>query len=139
MSGTNNKFEEFENFDNWAETVIKIWNEKINKLRIGHSGELATSFSHHVIYSAAGSLPRIEFFFLNYGRFVDMGVGRGYRDINYNYRGKLSGIEVRKKKPFYSPTAWAEYKKIGEYLMERYGTRASAHLIERMEKISIPA
>ena len=60
----------------WADIVLKEFDNKVRMLRI-HDGELVRSFVTHVLWHAGGNLQRVEFAFAYYGKFVDMGVGRG--------------------------------------------------------------
>lgn len=112
MTGTN------DNWNNWALQVIKLWHEKMERMHIWHTGTGFQSFTQHVIANANGDLPRIEFFFIYYLRFVDMGAGRYQRP----------------RKPWYSRTAYAEYMKVNEYLQKRYGEQASMAFIENMKR-----
>lgn len=116
-----------DNWHNWAQTVIRIWQEKIERMHVWHTGALADSFLQHVINHANGSLPRIEFFFLYYGRFPDMGVGRGTKLQSNNHN--------RSRKRWYSTTAYAEYMKVSEYINQRYGQQAGIAFVEQMKKV----
>lgn len=121
-----------DNWDNWALQVIKIWHEKMDRMHIWHTGAGYNSLIQHVINHANGSLPRIEFFFLNYLRFVDMGVGKNYHLGNV---GRVDAVrKTRTRKIWYSTTAWAEYKKVSEYIQSRYGQQVGAAFIESMKK-----
>ena len=60
----------------WAEIVMERWLDKIDRLGIGYSMQLADSFQMEVISNAGGDVARIEFAFKYYGKFVDMGVGK---------------------------------------------------------------
>jgi len=122
-----------DNWNNWAETVIRIWQEKIDRMHVYQTGALRDSFINHVINHANGSLPRIEFFFINYGRFADMGVGRNYKLGN---SGSVDAVrKTRSRKRWYSTTAYAEYKKVSEYIQKRFGEQAGMAFIESMKKV----
>jgi hypothetical protein len=61
----------------WADFIMDRWETKIERLKIGHSGNLAKSFYQHVQTQANGNPELIIFTFEYFGKFVDMGVGRG--------------------------------------------------------------
>lgn len=97
----------------WADIVLERWIRKIRQLKIGSSGELLKSLNSHLTLEANGDPKKITFTFLYYGRFVDMGVGRGVK------LGDTSGR--RKKKPWYSSTFLKEVNVLGRELAKRYG------------------
>jgi len=110
----------------WAEIVIERWENMIARLRIHHTGNLINSFAHHVITQSGGNPERIEFAFEYYGKFVDMGVGRGV---------SIGEVEFsdRRRKPWYSKTFFSQVKKLGEILSVKYSEKAKAVIIENIE------
>lgn len=111
----------------WAEIVIKNWLAKIDALGISDTYSLATSFIHHIISNAGGNVQRIEFAFNYYGKFVDMGVGKGV---------SLSDIGVmtkRKPKKWYSATFYAEFQKLIRILGEKYAIKGQITIIENID------
>ncbi len=63
----------------WADIVIDNWLDNLTKLRIGYYFQLESNL-HYNIFSGSHNLPSaVEFSFPLYGRFVDMGVGRGVK------------------------------------------------------------
>ena len=123
----------------WADIVEKIWLDKIGKLRLRYSGQLEESFKHEVITNAAGNVERIEFAFNYYGKFVDMGVGRGVKigdvneqSISRRLEGRGSGNR-RAPKPWYSKTIFAERMKLAEILAKKYAHKGSIVIVENMD------
>lgn len=110
----------------WAEIVIDKWETMIGRLRIGHTSTLINSFTHHVVTQANGDPERIEFVFEYYGRFVDMGVGRGVT---------IGEVEFsdRKRKPWYSKTFFSQVKKLGEIISVKYSEKAKAIIVENID------
>ena len=110
----------------WAEIVIDKWETMIARLHIGHSGKLINSFAHHVITQSGGDPEKIEFAFEYYGKFVDMGVGRGVT---------IGEVEFsdRRRKPWYSKTFFSQVKRSGEILGEKYARKGQAVIIENLE------
>lgn len=64
----------------WAEVTELTLKDRIRRLGIGrksNSTELLNSVRHRV-YVAAANVIGVDFMFLQEGRYIDMGVGRGY-------------------------------------------------------------
>jgi hypothetical protein len=129
----------------WAQITIKRWRKKIDRLKIGQhsSGELFRSFQFRVLASAGGDVQKIEFAFRYYGKFVDMGVGRGKnlgdQPMSRSMRilsGKLLGMK-RVPKKWYSKTFYAETQKLIEILQEEYGHRGQIIISENINDNSI--
>lgn len=104
----------------WAEITIDRWKKRMATLEIGSSGELLKSFTAQVVSDAKGDPTKITFAFLYYGRFPDMGVGRG---VTLDMTPDPSGH--RKVKPWYSDTFRAEVVKLGRMLAAKYGLDAA--------------
>ncbi|MBR6457372.1 MAG: hypothetical protein IKS71_02125 [Bacteroidales bacterium] len=100
----------FEMTRRWAEITIERWQRRIEALGIGRTGELARSFEAHVTADSKGDPEKITFAFLYYGRFVDMGVGRGRRG---------------QRKPWYSSVFRKEVAKLGFFMASKYGYDAA--------------
>lgn len=96
-------------FKNWAEIVIKLWKRKIQDMEVWHTGALFESLAYHVVSHANGDVARIEFFFNYYGRFVDMGVGKG---------------GSRKRKQWYSKVFSGNMNDLVRIVAEKYGQEA---------------
>lgn len=117
-----------ETYQAWADIVIDNWEQKVYALDLNYSYDLVESFKNEVISQAEGDASRIEFAFNYYGKFVDMGVGKG-----------VSLAEVgetwhrRKKKPWYSKTFFSEIKKLGAIIATKYATRAVLAIVENYD------
>jgi hypothetical protein len=129
--------------DSWAFYTIKIWKEKIQKLRVGHSGKLESSFLKDVIGTPAGGVISIQFSFLYYGKFVDMGVGKGTKigDVNENktsrrLEGRMLGNRRRPKK-WYGKTFYAEVATLKEILVKEYAHKGVLQIVENLDDNSI--
>lgn len=112
----------------WADIVIRIWLDKIEQLRINYTYQLADSFVNHIISHANGNVQKIEFAFNYYGKFVDMGVGKGVtlEDVR-------SGDTSRKPKPWYSRTFYAEVQKLARLMAEKYARKGVLTIIENID------
>ena len=79
MQSTQTKLSEREIADAWDKITIQLWRKNLARMKIGQnsSGDLNRSFKYKVIAGARGNVERIEFAFNYYGKFLDMGVGKG--------------------------------------------------------------
>lgn len=99
----------------WMPTMIRIWQEKIERLRIIRSGRLHESFSSALKNEAEGQTITMKF--ARYGIYQALGTGRGYErgnggdleflDKAYRQRHRLD--EKRRVGP-----AWGGYVTSGQ-------------------------
>ena len=129
--------------DAWAFYTIKIWKEKLQKLRIGQTGALESSFLKEVIGTPKGGVISIQFSFLYTGKFVDMGVGKGTKigGVSENrtsraLEGKMLGNRRRPKK-WYGRTFYAEVATLKEILAKEYGHKGTLVICENLDDNSI--
>jgi len=115
----------------WAEITIDRWKKRMAALGVGSTGELLKSFTAHVTSDAQGDPAKITFAFLYYGRFPDMGVGRGVKLADTPDR-----TGRRRIKPWYSETFRIEVAKLGRMMAARYGIEA-ADAISAFRDVSI--
>jgi hypothetical protein len=129
--------------DAWAKFAIKIWREKINKLNIGDSEDLFMSFHHSVVGAANGVIIKIEFAFRHYGKFVDMGVGKGVKIGQVKEQTLSRKLEVkmignrRRPKKWYSKTFAAETMKLVEILFKEYAYKGVTTIIDNIQDNSL--
>jgi len=64
--------------DEWAVIAIKAFQESLQKKKIGISGALFNSFKRELVANG-GDVAGVLIKFAMYGRFRDMGVGRGMK------------------------------------------------------------
>ena len=131
--------------DEWAFFTISIWREKMVKYKVGlsTSGNLERSFLKEVIGTPGGGLISINFSFKYYGKFVDMGVGKGTKlgDVGQNktsryLEGKMIGNR-RIPKKWYSKTLFAETATLKEILSREYAFLAGFRIVENIGDNSI--
>jgi hypothetical protein len=108
----------------WGNIVIQIWQDKIRALNITDKKVLLNSFVHHISTASGGNVERIEFMFRMYGRFVDMGVGRGTR------YGQFS---KRKPRLWYSKTFYSQTKELVNILAAKYAYQGQAYIINEIQ------
>lgn len=111
----------------WAEIVIERWEDKIRRLNIGHTGQLVRSFHQHVYAHANGVPELITFTFEYYGKFVDMGVGRGITV-------EQVGFSNRRPKSWYSKVFFSQLEKLKELLAEKYASNALLAIVTNVER-----
>ncbi len=102
----------------WADIVIDRWKARMEALEMGESGALLQSLQAQVAADSNGDPAKITFVFLYYGRFPDMGVGRGVT---------LADVPDprRQVKPWYSQTFYNEVVKLGRMMATKYGIDAA--------------
>ncbi len=112
----------------WADIVIDNWLNNLAKLKIGYYFQLQQTLSHEVLGASAGRLPNaVQFSFELYGKFVDMGVGKGVKleDVK-------SGAHDRKPKKWYSKTFYSESLKLSAILGEKYAYLGAITIVEQL-------
>jgi hypothetical protein len=115
----------------WLDITVERFVANMRKLRIENTGHLLSSFRKEVIGSAGADQLRLLLSYALYGKFVDMGVGRGMAagvkkgDDGYdrvrNTRGKLRRHE-RKARPWYSKEIAHQTHRLSELMLDLYGT-----------------
>ena len=124
--------------ERWAVIVLDRFVQAMEKYGVGREkrgrfsgirdGALFRSFTKE-LQKSDGDVNAVIFKFLKYGRFVDMGVGKGVSvgervlnrkfDQYKDYRGKRVGRLPRKAKPFYSKTWFREVKILAEFYQQK--------------------
>lgn len=145
MQSSQPKLSEREIAQAWAQITVKLWRKNLNRLKIGQnsSGDLYRSFQFKVIAGTGGNVDRIEFAFRYYGKFLDMGVGKGTRlgdrPVSKGYRKlaeKFLGMQ-RVPKKWYSRTFYGEAQRLFEILQKEYGRKAQVVICENINDNSI--
>lgn len=129
----------------WANITNQIWEDKMVKLGLYSKGSDEDGYQHLLdsltkhIEESAGKPVSVTFTFNYYGRFVDMGVGKGTMigDVAENktsrrLEGKQTGNR-RRPKPWYASTMYAERIKLIELLAEKYAHRAAITIVENID------
>lgn len=131
--------EQLDIVNGWAKVTITAWRENIVKMKIGNTQDLYNSFVEHVINQANGDKIKIEFAFKYYGKFVDMGVGKGVKigDVKENstsrrLEGKMTGNRRRAKK-WYTKELRHQVLRLEELLSEKYGRQVQNMITENIK------
>ena len=145
MQTSKTKLSERDIAEAWAKITIQLWRKNMSRMKIGQnsSGDLYRSFKFKVIAASGGNVDRIEFAFNYYGKFLDMGVGKGTklgdRPVSKGSRvlaDKMLG-SVRKPKKWYSRTFYGEAHRLFEILQKEYGRKAQVVISENINNFSI--
>lgn len=75
-----------EALEQWAANVIRRWIKEMDYQAVTDSRELERSLKYKVYNAAGGDQTKIVFTLLNYGRFIDLGVGRGEKYTKKKHR-----------------------------------------------------
>ncbi len=124
--------------DDWAEITIERWKKAIKDKGIGVTQSLINSFNHEL--QMAGNDVKVVIIRFNfYGRFRDMGVGRGLKAyergsnkqnlIAAKRYGANVGFVGRQPKKWYNKIKTAETYRLGELL----ATAEGKQLIQNIE------
>lgn len=110
----------------WSAYLKSDLTKIILKKKIGRTGNLANSIKYHIVYDQDGP-EKVVFEFNHYGKFVDMGVGKGQKLGDVKGNGELLralGVKGRKAKKWYSKTIFPEANTLATILKEQYGINA---------------
>lgn len=105
MAAESTVAELFEVLAEWGRRTDLVLRAEIGKLGIGVTEELLASVRYRVFQEAAGA--GYDLSFLDYGRFVDMGVGRGHGMDAKIERQKTNAALIRsQRKKERKPKKW---------------------------------
>ena len=113
----------YQELSEWAQVVDSRLRQQFAKRNIGVTDELIRSLHYEVFQSSAGNDGEFRLSFLEYGRMLDMGVGRtGSQSIssNRNKYLKSGAHKIRKPKKWYSPTAYGSLNRLIGTLVNGY-------------------
>lgn len=116
----------------FAKIVIERWEQKIMRLNVIQSGKLVNSFASFVGTQANGNVNFIQFTFEYYGKFVDMGVGRGVKKEEVEFSN-------RKPKQWYSKIFFSQVLKLKEIMVEKYQQKGVFSILANIEAFDMEA
>lgn len=131
----------------WTNYAIQAFYNSIIKKRVGYvengrfrgvrNGELWNSFEKE-LRGSGGNVNAVIIKFAKYGRFVDMGAGRGYTlgeqvlnrrfDVYRNTEGRMVGRHGRQRKAWYSKTYRHQVLRLSELYEEIFGRRLATEI-----------
>lgn len=112
-----------EELEEWARWIDGKLREKFQKMKIGVTEELINSLAYQVFNSSGLNDGEYQLSFLEYGRMVDMGAGRGSKhSITDNAKAYRDAGEkkMRKPKKFYSKTTYGGLNRLMNSIINGY-------------------
>lgn len=143
--------------DAWAETMIDIWREKIERMKVIHTYSLHQQIRDNVI-TYSDDISTIQHKFLEYGIYQDLGVGNGYKKDNGGklqimdpaYReehglnrprkvgpkpgGYYTSGNPRKPREWFSRAYFASVMVLKEQMAYMYGEEFCGLLVDKIEE-----
>ena len=113
----------FHELSDWAQYVDGKLRAQFSKKNIGVTDELIRSLHYEVFKSSGGNDGEFRLSFLEYGRMLDMGVGRAASHSISSNRNKYlreGAHKIRKPKKWYSPTTYGSLNRLIGTLVNGY-------------------
>ncbi len=119
----------------WRDKMVQIWQDRLDLLQVHDTGRLRNS-----VHTAASNITQTEatlvYQFIQYGIYVDRGVGNGYRHDNGGdlkflgkaYRRQHHLGKPREKKPWFSPSWYISVEVLKDHLARIVGDEFRAAL-----------
>lgn len=79
--------------DAWAEMMVTIWREKIEKLKVIDTHRLESTIEQRVVY-ANDAVSTIKHKFMEYGIYQDVGTGYGFKSAEHGNEGRLDFMDM---------------------------------------------
>lgn len=121
---------------NYFRDVILAMQKRMARLKTKDSGDLINSLDYTTTDAQADTTGGLKF--LEYGRMLDMGVGRGHPlggiAATAGLIAEQSDKKARKPRKIYSPVAYGKLNGLMEELSYGYTEEAKAALIKELEQ-----
>ncbi len=119
----------------WTRYTTISFAKSLHKLNVGKTLELRKSLGNYHVQGNVDDVEKVVWEFLKYGRFRDMGVGKGQRlgDVKGNqtiYRE--TGVKGRVPKKWYSKTIYGESNKLAQLLNQHYSKNITSEIKESL-------
>ena len=116
----------------WADIMITIFEESLEKLRANYSYQLTDSFVHHVHTQSNGNPNMIDFAYKYYGKFTDMGVGGS---VNLENRDDMvkAGLTTRRQKRWFSKNFFYQVRVLGEIFAKKYSQKSAMLIVTNID------
>jgi len=127
MNALQHQIERNKLIEEWAKYTAQRLQKSIEKRGIGITGSLKYSILYDLMSAAGGEIDGTKHEFNYYGKFVDMGVGKGQKieDVKSNGDLIMMGSGSRRPKKWYSKTIYAEIAILKDLLAVKYGEDAA--------------
>lgn len=130
--------------ESWAKITVQQLIKNLDKYKIGVSQQLRESLKYTIVKDSQNFVDRVTFSFNLYGRFVDMGVGKGNglgaakESKRYREANGLKGVgpgHLRKKKPWESKGFTSQSFRLQELLAEMMQSMITTEVADSLSKI----
>ena len=123
-----------ESLEAWSDITMKVLLQRLDVLGFSLASEhLIDSLKRGrlTLNDKGNKIYNITMSFNLYGRFVDMGVGRGF------YKGNSGNVESnRSSKEWLSRYWWAQMHRLKEITRDKFTSEASVAILDELDKIS---
>lgn len=121
--------------EQWARYTANDLMKSMKKRGIGYSNALYNSIRHKIINEVSGNFS-VQHSFNYYGKFVDMGVGRGQKLSEVKGNADVRGItgSGRRPKKWLSKTYYGEVSTLTEILQKHGVESAKSLIIQELQK-----
>lgn len=112
----------------WREKMVEIWKDRLDLLGVHDTGSLRRSIAKGA-FTVGDARANMAFQFLEYGIYVDLGVGNGYRHGNggdleflgraYRYEHHLG--KARERKPWFNKSWYISVEILKNHLASILG------------------
>jgi len=126
----------FTTVEAWTDILLDRLYQSIYKHKILNTWQLHDSLSAKIL-GGQKSPEAIALEYLYYGKFVEMGVGKGVRLENRNqmqqdYRHNEGGTR-RKPKKWISKIVYSQTLKLRDIMMSKYGKKGAFSIVENLD------
>lgn len=118
-----NNLELDETINAWAKIVLEIWIDKLMRFGVHNTFSLINSLYTHVQTAANGNPELVQFFFNFYGKFADIGVGKGVTSDQVTFSN-------RTPKPWKSKVFYSQVMQLSKILAEKYAIKGSVAIVD---------
>lgn len=121
--------------EEWAKITANRLVKALRKKGIGVTNSLQYSIAHKLVAMAGGDVTSITHTFNYYGKFIDMGVGRGQKIESVKSNGDVYRLVGggRKPKKWFTPTYYAETMVLLDLMGLKYGEQGAGIIKEQLD------
>jgi hypothetical protein len=120
----------------WAKYTIERLQRSIDKKKVIDTGSLRYSLLYHLLAGPNGEISNIQLTFNYYGKFVDMGVGKGQKIESVKGNRDLISLagHGRRPKVWFSKTFYSEVTELRDLLLQNYGEEGAQIIKETISQ-----
>lgn len=120
----------------WAKYTIERLQKQITKKKIGVTGSLNYSLLYKLAALSGGGVSSVNLEFNYYGKFIDMGVGRGQKIESVKSNREVYNLVGggRRPKKWFSKTLYGEVAALADIMSTKYGEQGARVLKESIQQ-----